>query len=174
LNWRTIKTLLLVGVVAFFAFFLLFYGNSENGTPDDEASDFVIKMADYPEIGDTVFSTEEITQRPTLIVGWTTGCGACVEQIEYYKEHYDEISEQINILAVNLITSEESEEKVENFVDQANLPFPVVADHGNKLVDNFPFRFIPANFLFDADGRVIESREGKVDLETLQKWLDSV
>ncbi len=136
-------------------------GESESNNLMHSLRDMAVLQGEVPEQ----------TALPTLIVAWNTGCPSCVHELRHLKEHYDALQDSVHVVAVNLTRTERNLETVEQFLAEENLPFTVLADKEGELTEHLTFRFIPANFLVEPDGELIESQEGLIEVQTLRNWL---
>ncbi len=123
--------------------------------------------------GDMI-SEDDFSARPTLVVKWATWCPACVDELLYLKENHQDFQERVNLVAVNITRNERSFNDILELVDWAELPFLVLADTEGMTSEHFPSRYIPANFLLNTEGKLVNSIEGPIDLEMLDDWLENM
>lgn len=114
----------------------------------------------------------ELASRPTLVVFWNTWCPSCVHELVHFRDEYSNIKDAVNLLAVNLVKGERNEAELRQFLSEADLPYPVLADREGKATEAFTFRYIPASFLLDTGGNILHSRQGRLDVDTLMQWLE--
>jgi len=151
--------------------FLLFQQNIEDpeGTERAEGSIGALKATEV--INGEMISEEKFASRPTLVVKWTTWCGACINGLFYLKENYEKFQERVNLVAVNITRSERNFNDVTNLLESTDWPFLMLADRDDKTSQYFPTRRIPAYFLIDTDGELVQRLEGLMNLEILDNWL---
>ncbi|MEW6623417.1 MAG: TlpA disulfide reductase family protein [Bacillota bacterium] len=118
-----------------------------------------------------MFTYEEFEARPTLVVAWTTWCPTCLEELLYLKDHYDEINSRVNLVAVNLTTSERNPGNLDKYLTAIQVPFVVLSDTEGKSREHFASRFVPSSFLLNSKGKVVKKADGPVTVEMLENWL---
>ncbi len=116
-------------------------------------------------------SAQDLSGRPTLVVTWNTWCPGCIQELLYLRENHEEIRARVNLVAINLTRGERSLGEVHEFLDEAGLPYVVLADPEGKAGERFASRYIPASFLLDTGGEIINRMEGPVTLKILDEWL---
>ncbi|KUO49770.1 MAG: hypothetical protein APF76_00555 [Desulfitibacter sp. BRH_c19] len=158
--------LLLVVVGAAFAMFFLQDTEKSEGTFDI--------LSNMDVLNGEMISEADFSARPTLVVKWATWCPTCVDELLYLKDNHQEFQERVNLLAINITGSERNTNDVINLIDSYELPFLVLADMEDKSSKHFPAKYIPANFLLNTNGEVVNSLEGPIDLETLDEWLENM
>ncbi len=103
-------------------------------------------------------SLSSLRGRPVLINFWATWCRACRIEMPYLQQVYEEWSDKgLVLLAINL---GESLSKVEEFVKNYNLSFPVLLDTNQAISLRYNVRYIPTTFLIDKDGIIQEVKIG--------------
>ena len=164
-NHLAIGLLLIVLVAAG----LLIY-QQDSKSPERAESNIEALMA-MEIINGGIILKDDFFSRPTLVVMWTTWCRACINGLFYLKENHEEFQQRVNLLAVNMTQSERNFNDVTNLLEGSDLPFLVLADREGKASQYFPSRYIPAYFLIDTDGELVQRLEGIMSLEILDNWL---
>lgn len=126
--------------------------------------------AEAPEIGKSApsfqltdidgqsISLSDFKGKTVLLNFWATWCGPCRSEMPYIQEVYDERSEPgLVILAVNI---GESLTKVEEFIQDYNLTFPVLLDREGNVAEKYNIRAIPTTYLVDGDGIIKDIKIG--------------
>lgn len=147
---------------------LLFQQSSES------AGDSIGALMALEVINGEMISRDDFISRPTLVVMWTTWCPSCVNGLFYLKEMHEEFQKRVNLVAVNITQSERNFNDVTSLLERADLPFLVLADRESEALQYFQSRFIPAYFLINADGKLVQRLEGQISLEILDNWLDQL
>jgi len=83
---------------------------------------------------------------------WATWCPPCRAEIPDLEKFHE--NEDITILAVNLTETEKNMDKVESFVDEFGMTFPVLLDEETKVADTYKIQPIPSSFMVDSNGRI--------------------
>lgn len=114
----------------------------------DEAPGF-----DLPSIEGGSLGLEEFRGRqPVLLVAWAVWCPPCIGEFEELKILHGAYARRgLQILAVGVRYNQTIEE-VRGFARDLQLPFPVLYDESEKVVQRFGISFIPSNYLIDRSG----------------------
>jgi peroxiredoxin len=105
----------------------------------------------------TELSLSQLRGKPVLLNFWATWCQPCREEMPYIQAVYEEVGEDLFILAVNI---QETKPSVEEFLQQGGFTFPVALDHQGDVARNYGIRFIPTTFLIDREGIIREVKAG--------------
>ncbi len=77
----------------------------------------------------------------------------------------------VQVLAVNV---NESDFVVKKFVQRHGLTFPVVIDKDNQVQHQYLINPLPATFLIDKNGNVVDSTTGSLTEEKIQKMMEKI
>lgn len=104
---------------------------------------------------------------------WATWCPPClVEMPELSFFHEAHKDKDAIVLGVNY--EQVSPEKVQKFLDEQMIKFPVVRPKGvidNKTTPFGPLRGLPTSYMVSPSGEVIAARTGGVDQQMLEDFL---
>ena len=168
-NYLTIGLLLIVLIAAVF---LLFQQSLES--PERGAEGSIGTLMAMEVINGEMISEDDFISRPTLVVKWTTWCRTCIDGLFYLKETHEEFQKRVNLVAVNITRSERNFNDVTSLLERADLPFLVLADREGKASQYFQSIRIPAYFLIDTDGELVQRLEGIMNLDILDNWLEDM
>lgn len=106
------------------------------------------------DVEGTVFNMAEfLGKKPMVINFFSTWCGRCVWETEgLNKASYD--FSQIKFVRINLM---EDSEKVFQFAQEKQIPYPVLADEKGELARLYGIKYVPTNIIIDANGKVFYS-----------------
>jgi len=103
---------------------------------------------------------------------WATWCPPCLAELPEFQAFSRKPSEKVVVLGVNLITTEKEGEKgVVRFASRNKLTWTQLTDPDGVLQKAFAVTTIPTTVVLDPEGRVVDRREGAVDvfwLKTLE------
>jgi peroxiredoxin len=146
--------------------------NSTGRDPDADlgraAPDFLLQTLD----GETI-RLSELHGRPLLVNFWATWCGPCraemPELVLSYLEHADA---GFIVLAVN---QREANARVQPFVDEFELPFPILMDRDGEVARTWrvggPMQGLPSTYFIGRDGVVRKVVYGALTEKTLGEGL---
>ena len=111
---------------------------------DQLAPNFRLPSSDR---GDLALS--DLRGKPVFLNFWATWCGPCRFEMPEIQALFEEMGDQITILAVDL---DESEKEVNAFKEDLGLTFTTAIDDGQKVFDRYAPFGLPSTYLIDADG----------------------
>lgn len=129
---------------------LLFMGA---GCADEQPSgtkvtDFTFTTLD----GERISLSDYIGEKVVIIDLWATWCPPCIKGMPKMQALYEELSDQIEVIAVS-VDSPQDASKVRDFVSDYNLTFKVTHDVTQDIQRRFPqARSIPYIVIIDKNG----------------------
>ena len=124
----------------------------------DAAPDFTAVLTDGTE-----FTLSEQQGKFVLLNFWATWCGPCVREMPAFEKLYGEYGEDVAILAVNCM---ESEDIVKAFQDENGYTFPIACDPEGDVSLKYPSQGIPYTLVIDEEGIIQNIYVGAADAET--------
>jgi peroxiredoxin len=125
-----------------------------SATAQKKAPNFTLKTGDGK-------SYELFQNKGKVIVVnfWATWCGPCRKEIPDFIEVYKKYKDQgVEIVGVSL--DQGGWEKVNPFVKQNNINYPVVLDNGTVASTFGKIQFIPTTFIIDPSGNIVDEHTG--------------
>jgi len=106
--------------------------------------------------------------KPVLVDFWATWCAPCVSAMpELQKLHRQHASKGFSVVGISI---DEEHEKAKRFAEKKKLAYPVFLDAGETPAwSTLHVRSIPAVFLIDSRGQIVQQWLGKVDLKEVQQ-----
>lgn len=96
---------------------------------------------------------------------WATWCPPCLAELPEFQAFTQKPSDQVVLIGVNLIgTEKEGERGVVRFAAKNKLTWTQLTDPEGTLQKAFAVTSIPTTVVLDSEGRVVDRREGAVDL----------
>lgn len=108
----------------------------------------------------------------TVIVNfWTSWCTYCQSEVSELNSFYESANhEEIEVLGVNITSSENSIQQVNQFVKQYKMNFPILLDKQGEVVKAYQIIGIPTTFVIDENGRIKRKLVGPITKEMLQTF----
>ena len=121
----------------------------------------------------------EAQGRPTLVHFWSVSCGICKENLPRLAEWREERKDEgLRMVAVHMprYESDTDVEAVREAIATFNITEPCAVDNEHKLRDAFQNDqgYVPAYYLFDAEGKLRSFAAGERGLDLLKSALDRV
>ncbi|SFD44904.1 Peroxiredoxin [Lentibacillus persicus] len=121
--------------------------------------------------GETVRLSDYRGER-VIVNFWATWCPPCREEIPDFQKLYD--NKDVEILAVDLTETEESEEGVRDFVDEFEMTFPVPMDVNSDVANTYEVMAYPTSYFIDSNGRIQFLAMGAIDYEIMVEELSKM
>ena len=133
--------------------------------PGDTAPDFQMVLDD-----ERALTLSNLAGRPVLINFWATWCAPCrLEMPELIRKA--QTNDELIILAVNVM---EERAPVEAFVDDFQMPMPVIMDADGDLRDVYLVRNMPTSVFIDRSGKVAAVWKGLLTADLLDQMLEQI
>lgn len=121
----------------------------------------------------------EAAGHPTIIHFWSVSCGTCKENLPRIAEWRDSEREQgLRVIAIHMprYEADTDVEAVRDAVATYKITEPCAVDNEHKLRDVFQNDqgYVPAYYLFDAEGKLRGFAAGERGLDLLKATLDRV
>jgi len=114
-----------------------------------------------PDLAGRAHALEDYRGKVVLVNFWATWCEPCrAEMPSIGKLRASLAGQPFEVLAVNV---GEPESRIQRFMEQVPMPFPVLLDRDNAAAKAWRARVLPVSFLVGADGRVRYLAIGEYD-----------
>jgi len=108
----------------------------------------------------------ELRGKVVLVNFWATWCPPCRKEMPDLETLYGRFSSKgLVVLAI----SDEETAKVEPFIRERKLSFPVLLDPGRKANEMFVVEGIPKSFVYDREGKLVAQ---SIDMRTQKQFLE--
>ena len=117
-----------------------------------------------------------IGSKPTLIHFWAVSCHLCKEAMPQVNEFRDQYKDQLNVVAVHMLRSEEDLDltKIKEVAAEHDITQPIFVDSEHKLTDAFENQYVPAYYVFDKTGQLRHFQAGGSGMKMLEKRVNRV
>jgi thiol-disulfide isomerase/thioredoxin len=127
--------------------------------------------------GTQAHAEAEAKGKPTLVHFWSVSCGICKENLPRVSQWRDELREQgLRVIAVHMPRYEADTdiEQVREAISTHGIVEPCAIDNEHKLRDAFQndHGYVPAYYLFDAEGKLKGFAAGERGLDMLKTALE--
>lgn len=133
----------------------------------DMAPDFVLKDLDGKE-----YRLSDYRGKGVFLNFWGTYCKPCKKEMPYIDNQYKKYKDQgVEVIAVNV---GETDLSIRNFVEQYNLSFPIVVDKDGEVQEAYNIYPLPATFLINKDGKIVDYITGELNEEKIQQYMEKI
>ncbi|MFC4320356.1 TlpA disulfide reductase family protein [Litchfieldia salsa] len=117
-----------------------------------------------------------IGEKPTLFHFWSISCGLCKEAMPQVNEFRDAYKDKLNVVAVHMPRSEKDLdlEEIKAVAAEHDISQPIFVDSDHKLTDAFENQYVPAYYVFDAEGKLRHFQAGGSGMKMLTKRVNRV
>ncbi|MBT2582861.1 redoxin domain-containing protein [Planococcus sp. ISL-109] len=135
----------------------------------DLAPDFELMTMD----GETVRLSDYRGQR-VFINFWATWCPPCRAEMPDMQQLYEEQDVPVEILAINLTETEQSEENITSFVEDFGLTFPILMDTNSETAHTYKVKAVPASYMIDSTGHISFVAPGALNMEFMAREVEKM
>jgi peroxiredoxin len=126
-----------------------------------EHLDFTLK-----DLSGKSWTFSELRGKVVLVNFWATWCPPCRKEMPDLETLYERFgSKGLVVLGI----SDEEAAKVEPFIRERKVSFPVLLDPGRKVNDLFVVEGIPKSFVYDREGKLVAQ---SIDMRTQKQFLE--
>jgi thiol-disulfide isomerase/thioredoxin len=139
--------------------------------------------SDMPELnGATEWINGEVSKsdlvgdKPTLIHFWSVSCGLCKEAMPNINQFRDDYKDELNVIAVHMPRSEKDLDitQIKEVAAEHDITQPIFVDNDHALTDAFENEYVPAYYVFDAEGKLRHYQAGGDGMKMLTKRVNRV
>lgn len=139
----------------------------EKGNP---APDFTLTTLDGKEV-----KLSDYLGKKVILNFWATWCPPCKAEMPHMQNFYEKNKDKgIEILAVNLTSQDKGMEKIEEFVQEYGLSFPIPLDKDGEIGVLYQAFGIPTSYIIDSNGIITERIPGPMDEEMMENLTKNI
>lgn len=148
-----------------------FLPTAEGLAKGEKAPDFQLTTLDGEEVALSDYEGQKV-----LLNFWATWCPPCRAEMPHMQTYYEEQAEDKNvvILAVNLTTKDKGLGKIEEFVEEFALEFPIPMDVEGDVGSTYQAVSIPTSYMIDTKGRIQNKVVGPMDESMMEQLVEEM
>ncbi|MQR96119.1 TlpA disulfide reductase family protein [Fictibacillus phosphorivorans] len=127
-------------------------------------------------INGEVSKSDLIGNKPTLIHFWSVSCGLCKDAMPNINQFRDDYKDELNVIAVHMPRSEKDLDidQIKEVAAEHDITQPIFVDNDHTLTDAFENEYVPAYYVFDAEGKLRHYQAGGDGMKMLTKRVNRV
>jgi peroxiredoxin len=131
-----------------------------------EAADAVRQKVDFTlsDLQGNPWHLRDLKGKVVLVNFWATWCPPCRKEMPDLQALYDRYKDQ-GFVVVSI--SDEEAAKVQPFIAEQKITYPVLLDPGRKVTDLFQVEGIPKSFVYDREGKLVAQ---SIDMRTRNQF----
>jgi peroxiredoxin len=132
-----------------------------------EAADAARQQADFTlsDLQGNPWHLRDLKGKVVLVNFWATWCPPCRKEMPDLQALYDRYKDQ-GFVVVSI--SDEEAAKVQPFIAERKITYPVLLDPGRKVNELFQVEGIPKSFVYNREGKLIAQ---SIDMRTRNQFL---
>lgn len=114
--------------------------------------------------------------KPALIHFWSISCDLCKDSMPQINELRDHLKNDLHVIAVHMPRSKKDMDldEIRKAANKHNIAQPIFIDNSHHLTNAFRVKYVPAYYVFDADGKLRHSQSGGGGMTMLRKRLSRI
>ncbi len=127
-------------------------------------------------INGEVSKSDLIGNKPTLIHFWSVSCGLCKDAMPIINQFRNDYKDELNVIAVHMPRSEKDLDidQIKEVAAEHDITQPIFVDNDHALTDAFENEYVPAYYVFDAEGKLRHYQAGGDGMKMLTKRVNRV
>ncbi|MEU4362630.1 cytochrome c-type biogenesis CcmF C-terminal domain-containing protein [Promicromonospora sp. NPDC023987] len=114
------------------------------------------------------YDVAELRGSVVLVTAWASWCAPCRDEMPVLVDAHEELADSgLEVLGINV---RDLRDPARQFVSEQGLSFPSIVDQQGTKSVAWGLRGVPATYLVDREGRLVEQHPGPVT----QEWIDTV
>ena len=139
--------------------------------PESEGRAIVATDFTLPRLSGEDFTLSQTRGKMTIINFWASWCGPCKMEAPHLQEFYEEYSDRVEIVAVN-ITSKDKPRDAATFAKQYGFTFPVLLDESGEVSTMYGAFVIPTTIFLNEKGEIIHEYAGPMEKKFMVDLLE--
>ena len=121
-------------------------------------------------------ASRSLAGKPMLVDFWATWCQPCISAMpELQKLHQRHAAKGFSVVGISIDEGAEGGKKARQFAEKRKLVYPVYVDATKTPAWSvLHVRAIPAMFLVDGQGRIVQQWSGKIDIREVERAVEKL
>ncbi len=175
---HVILIIILLGVIGFTLYEALSDSIGVSGNLESDPETGLEIGAKAPDFTLETLEGEEITLsevgKPVMLNFWASWCPPCKAEMPHMVNFYESRSDDVEIIAVNMMHQESSVEDMKAFHDDYQLNFPVPFDEDGTVTGMYQVKSIPTSYFVNAEGYIESKYIGPMTERSISSAFDKI
>ena len=146
----------------------------ETQATTEEAVDLATDITVYDREGNAV-NLSDMKGKPVVINFWATWCAPCKSELPAFQQAYETYGQDVCFMMVDMVQGRtETKAGAIEYVDGQGYTFPLYFDEDQTAVVAYDISAVPATFIIDAKGQLVDSHVGAMSYDALVAMLEPV
>jgi thiol-disulfide isomerase/thioredoxin len=157
---------------------VVFYLNEDHSVTSDLIQEraYIRVGVDAPDFSLTDLTNQTVQLKklfgkPIILNFWATWCGPCRIEMPMLESFYQNRSENIEFLAINM---QEKEQSVQKFAGELNLNFPILLDLDAEVSTMYRIQGLPTTVILSSEGKISAIHIGVISESQLIGYLEKM
>lgn len=158
---------IVVGIASAFGWAYYQAGNLNEAaaeTVNTEAPDITVTAQDGRHI-----KLSSLRGKTVFVNFWATWCGPCMQEMPEMNALYPEYKDKIEFFTVSI---DDARADYEKYARESGFSFPMYWGDKNAIISAYGIQGIPASYIIDKYGTVIQSHIGGMKQKEMRAFLD--
>lgn len=121
------------------------------------------------ESGDSL-ALDDLKGSYVVVNMWATWCPPCRDEMPDFVQFYEDYQEEdVEMVGINMTSTERNIEAVEQFAADFEIPFYTLLDEEGVMEEAYEVYVMPSTYIIDPDGQVAMNRPGYISYEILEE-----
>lgn len=117
--------------------------------------------------------SSQFAGKPVFINFWASWCPPCQAETPDLVQAYKQFGQQIQFVGINA-TAQDTQSNAESFIQHYNIPYPVLFDTTNQVVNEFNVNGFPTSIFVNKEGVIVARVDGAITPEVLRSDLRKI
>jgi cytochrome c biogenesis protein CcmG, thiol:disulfide interchange protein DsbE len=120
-------------------------------------------------VGRPPVSLEALRGKPVVLNFFASWCGPCIREMPALQAMSERYRGRVHFVGV---TFNDRREAAKGVLDRTRVSYPAAFDPSSDLAVDYAVRVMPTTFFIDADGKLVERKDGEISEVQLGKVIE--